>query len=317
MKKIIIHIIVLILIANFSAVAQSGGTTSFEFLRNQYSPRGAAMGGNLIANKGDIHAILYNPAALSGNTFRQWSLDYVDHLLDFQAGYLAYAQPFQNIGNVSVGLIYFNYGSFDETNQFGEVTGRTFGASEFALNLALSNTLGDNFDYGIGMKFIYSGLDEVNASAVALDAGLLYTVKALDNLQLGISLMNLGTTVDNYTTHEEKLPTILQVGFSKRLAHLPLLLSASLKDIAADEETIEDRLKKFSIGGEFDVSEVIKFRLGYQNEINRSVKPLGRNVLSGISLGLGILWNKLRLDYSYSSVGDLGDQNRLGITGHF
>ena len=74
-----------ILFATFTGRTQSAGTTSFEFLRSQYSPRGAAMAGNLMAIKNDIHALLYNPAALSGNRSRLWSINYTNHLLDFQA----------------------------------------------------------------------------------------------------------------------------------------------------------------------------------------------------------------------------------------
>ncbi len=315
MKIRFIFTTILILAVCRGGWAQSAGTTSFEFLRNQYSPRGAALGGNLIAVKNDVHAVLYNPAALSGNKNRQWSLNYVDHLLDFQGGYLAYAQPYKNWGNLNVGLIYFNYGSFDETDDLGDRTGRTFTASEFAFNVGFSNTLGHGFDYGLGLKYIYSTLEDFNASAVAMDAGLLYTAESLDNLQLGVSLLNFGKTVDNYTSHEERLPTLLQIGFAKRLAHLPLMLTGSLNDIAASENVVWDRFKRFALGGEFDVSEIIKFRLGYQNDVNRSVKPLGRTVLSGFSLGLGILWHQFRIDYAYSNFGDLGSQNRIGITG--
>jgi len=317
MKILSRYILFVLLISISGALAQSAGTTSFEFLRSQYSPRGAAMGGNLYAIKHDIHAVLYNPASLSGSTVRQWSVNYVDHLLDFQGGYLAYAQPNRYLGNVSAALIYFNYGSFDETNEFGELTGRTFGASEFALSLGFSNTLGEGFDYGLGIKLIHSIIENYNASAVAIDAGLLYTATALDNLQIGVSLLNLGVPVDNYTGHKEKLPAMLNVGFSKRLAHLPLLLTGSLNDLTASEEIFADRFKRFAVGGEFEVSKIIRLRLGYQNEVNRSVKPLTRNIFNGFSMGLGIFWRQFRLDYAYSNYGDLGSQNRLGITGTF
>jgi hypothetical protein len=307
--------ILLSVFIGFPVFGQSAGTTSFEFLRSQYSPRGAAMGGNLIAVKGDIQATLYNPAALSGNTNRLWSASYADHLLDFQAGYLAYAQPNKNLGNLSAGLLYFNYGSFDATDEFGDKTGRTFSASEFALVLGMSNTLGEGFDYGLNLKYIYSSLDNFNASAVALDAGLFYDVRMWQNFQIGVSLLNLGATLDNYTSQKEKLPVMLQLGFAKRLEHLPLLFTGSLNDLAASEENFTDRFQRFALGGEFDISEVIKFRLGYQNEVNQSVKPIGRTILSGFSLGLGIFWHEFRLDYAYSNFGDLGSQNRIGISG--
>lgn len=273
------------------------------------------MGGNLMAVTGDIQAILYNPASLAGNTNRLWDINYVDHLIDFKAGQLSYSQPMKKIGNFYTTLLYFNYGEFNETDEFGDQTGQTFSAAEFALSAGMSNHLGEGFDYGLGIKYLYSSLESYNASAIALDAGLMYTVPGTKDLTLGLSLLNLGMTLDNYTSHQERLPVVLQFGFSKRLAHLPLLLSGSLQDMAVSGDKVTDYLKRFAIGGEFDISEIIKFRLGYQNQINQDVKPIGRTVLSGFSLGLGINWRQFRFGYSYSNFGDLGSQNRLGISG--
>ena len=297
--------------------SQSAGTTSFEFLKSQYSPRGAAMGGNLMAVSGDIQALLYNPATLASNTNRLWDINYIDHLIDFKAGQLSYAQPMKTIGNFYTTLFYFNYGEFNETDEFGDQTGRTFNAAEFALSAGMSNHLGEGFDYGLGIKYLYSSLESYNASAIALDAGLMYAVPLVEDLTLGLSLLNFGMTLDNYTSHQERLPLVLQFGFSKRLAHLPLLLTGSFQDMAVSGDKVTDYLKRFAIGGEFDISEIIKFRLGYQNQINQDVKPIGRTVLSGFSLGLGINWRQFRFGYSYSNFGDLGSQNRLGISGSF
>lgn len=313
LKRIILFIITAFSISGL--YGQSVGTTSFQFLKNQYSARAAALGHTFVAIKGDVNGMFYNPASLSQIRERQWTIGYTDHLLDFQGGQLAYVQNYANWGSVGIGLLYFNYGDFKETNEFGKLTGREFGASEFALALSIANVLGKGFDYGLSAKFIYSSLAELNASAVALDAGLFYTVSQLDNLQIGISLSNVGTILNNYTGTEEKLPLFLRIGVAKRLAHLPLTVLGGLNDVTLETGDTWDRLRRFSLGGEFDVSQVIKLRLGYDNDVNRSVKPVGTNSFGGLSAGLGILWRKFRIDYAYSSFGELGSQNRLGITG--
>lgn len=272
------------------------------------------MGSNLVAVSGDIQSSEYNPATLSGISEKQWQIAYVDHLLDFQGGKLAYAQP-TRLGVFSGRLLYFNYGSFDETDEFGVKTGNTFGASEFALSAAFSNTLGQGFEYGLGIDFIYSSLESYNASAVALSAGLLYHAPIMSDFTFGVSILHLGKTLDNYTDEDEKLPVLLKIGFAKKLAHLPLLFTGSLNDITASENQFMDRLKKFSLGGEFTLSEIVRLRLGYENEIHRSVKPFRRNSFGGVSFGLGVIWKQFRLDYAFSNFGDLGSQNRIGICG--
>ncbi len=296
---------------------QAAGTTNFNFLKDNYSARGAGMANNLLAIKGDVNALFYNPAALSGILGRQWTVNYVDHLLDFQGGQLIYSQPNRLLGNVSLGLLYLNYGDFQETNQFGDETGRNFGASEFALAVSVANELGQGFDYGLTVKYVYSSLDNFNASALAFDAGLIYTLDYLDNLQLGISVSNLGLILSHFTDVREKMPLNVRFGLAKRLAHLPLLFTLSLNDISQDSNDLTDVLKRFSMGGEFDVSEKVKLRLGYDNAVNRSVKPVGTNGFGGFTAGLGIHYHKIRFDYAYASYGDLGSQNRLGVTGSF
>lgn len=297
------------------ALGQSAGTTIFEFLKTQYSARGAAMANNMVAVKGDVSAMFYNPAALSGIVEPQWSITYVDQLLDLQAGQLTYTRRSNLLGNIGLGLIYFSYGDFNETDEFGERTGRTFGANDFALSASLANSLGEGFDYGLNLKFIYSSLEDFSASGVAVDAGIIYSPPTIDQFQVAVSLSNVGFILDDFTEQSEKMPLYLRFGLSKQLAHLPLRLSASLNDITLKTSDDMDILRRFSLGGEFDVSEVIKFRIGYDNGINQSVKPLGGRNFGGISAGLGIIWKKYRLDYAFSNYGDLGSQNRIGVVG--
>ena len=132
MKNRILALICFTALAAQPVFSQSVGTTVFEFLRSQYSARGAAMANNLVAVQGDVNAAAYNPAVLSTVTEPQWTINFTDHLLDFQAGQLGYAFQKGQLGTIGFGLIYFDYGDFEETDLFGEETGRSFGASEFA-----------------------------------------------------------------------------------------------------------------------------------------------------------------------------------------
>ncbi len=298
------------------AFSQSAGTTVFEFLKTQYSARGAALANNLVAVPGDLNAMFTNPAVLAGIEKSQWTANYVDHLLDFQGGQIAFGKRENRFGTLAIGLIYFNYGDFEETNQFGEQTGRNFGASEFALAGGISNVLGEGFTYGVNFKFVYSSLDNYSASGLAFDGGIIYSPSYISDFQFGVSVANLGFVMSHYTENrDEELPTFLRVGFAKKLAHLPLLFTASLNDLTLDTGDNADIFKRFSVGGEFDLSEAVRFRIGYDNGVNQSVKSLGARSFGGLSAGIGVNYKNFRLDYAFSNYGDLGKQNRLGITG--
>ncbi|HQV32896.1 MAG TPA: type IX secretion system protein PorQ [Calditrichia bacterium] len=316
MKRSTIFVLLLLLSGTF-LMAQSVGTTDFSFLKNQYSPRGAGLAGNLIAVQGDVNAMFYNPAGLKSIEEQQVSINYVDHLLDLQGGQLAYARSHAKYGTVGVGLVYFNYGDFQETDDFGEELGRTFGATEFALGVSVANTLGEGFDFGVNVKYIYSSLDSYSASALGLDAGLIYHVPMVTDLQLAFTISNLGIGLQKYADQSLKMPLFLRVGGSKKLAHLPLRVSLSLNDLSLQTGDNADLIKRFSISGEFDVSEPVKFRIGYDNGSNQNLKPLSGRNFGGLSAGVGISVRKMRLDYAFSTSGDLGTQNRLGVMASF
>jgi hypothetical protein len=305
----------LLIFVSVFANGQSVGTTAFEFLRNQYSARGAAMANNLVAIQGDINAMLVNPAVLSTVVEPQWTLNYADHLLDFQAGQAAYALRSAKWGTVGFGLQYFDYGNFNETDEFGEQTGNSFGASEFAVSATLANQLAPGYDYGVSVKFIYSSLENFSASGIAFDGGLIYRPSFISDFQVGVSVSNVGFMLSSYTDKDESMPLLVRLGVAKKLAHLPLLFTVSLNDLSAQTGDNLDIIKRFSIGGEFDISEALKFRIGYDNGVNRSVKSLDTRSFSGLSAGLGVHYKQFRLDYAFVNYGELGTQNRLGITG--
>jgi hypothetical protein len=65
------------------------------------------------------------------------------------------------------------------------------------------------------------------------------------------------------------------------------------------------------------LSELLRLRLGYENELNHDLDTGSGNGFAGVSLGFGLVWNDYRFDYSFSSMGALGGINRFGIFGTF
>jgi hypothetical protein len=310
MKKYIIILANLLIV--MSAFAGSG-TSAFEFLRTEYSARTAAMGGAFVAMRGDVNGMFHNPAGVADSEGSQVAFNYVNYLLDINGGFVGYSRPMPGLGQLSFAALYMDYGDFDETNQFAEKTGRTYGASDLALAVSLSGELEDYFTYGVTLKYIHSKIDTYTAGAVAYDFGLIYAAPFQDDLYFGLSLLNVGKTVKAYVDTKESLPLDLRFGVSKKLAHLPLVLNVGLNDLTTNEDTITDRLKKFSIGGEFTLSQMLRLRLGYDNYTHDGLDTGTGAGFAGVSLGLGINWAGYRFDYGFSSYGELGAINRIGI----
>jgi hypothetical protein len=307
--------VILLLTVSIGNIYADAGTSGFEFLRTEYSSRSAAMGRAFVAMRGDLNGLFHNPSSLAFTDEQQFMFNYVDHLIDFGGGFAGYSQRLSGFGQVSASVIWLDYGDFDETNDFAQKTGRTYGAYNMAFAVSYADKLEEYFSYGVTLKYIHSKIDLYTANALALDFGLMYEAPFEDNLFFGISLLNVGKPIDAYIDTKETLPLSLRIGFSKKLAHLPLEININLNDLNVSENDIWDRLAKFSIGGEFTLSELLCLRLGYENELHSDLKTGKDDGFAGVSLGFGLHWKAYRFDYGFSSFGALGSIHRFGIWG--
>lgn len=315
MKKTLqISLVFIFFIINVQA---GDGTSGFEFLRTDYSSRSASMGRAFVAMRGDLNGLYHNPSALSYTDERQFVFNYVDYLIDFGGGFAAYSQRIPGWGQISASVIWLNYGEFDETTSFAQKTGRTYGAYDLAFAISYADILEQYFSYGVTVKYIHSKIDTYTASAIAFDFGLLYEASFEDDLYFGLSVLNVGQPISAYISTKESLPLSIRLGFSKKLAHLPLEINAALNDLNVNESNFWDRLSKFSIGGEFTLSQLFRLRLGYENELHSDLDTGQGAGFAGVSMGFGLHWKTYRFDYAFSSFGDLGNTHRFGMSGSF
>jgi hypothetical protein len=313
MKRIILLLSYLFI--GSQALNAAVGTSAFEFLRTDFSSRSGAMGGAFLGMRGDINGLFHNPAGMAYTTDRQFSFNYVGYLVDINGGQAGYSQRLKDHGQISASIIYFDYGNFAETDEFANETGREYSANDFALAVSYADNLEPGFMYGVTAKYVHSKIDVYTASAIAFDFGLIYDAPFEDDLYIGLTLANVGKQMTKYIDTDESLPLTLRLGFTKKLAHLPLEFNAVLNDLNMEENSILDHLKKFSIGGEFTLSEILRLRLGYDNDVHQGLDTGTGAGFSGVSFGFGVLYENFRFDYAFSSFGDLGGVHRIGISG--
>lgn len=297
------------------SLAQDDLTSAFEFLRTDFNPRTAAMSNAFLSPKNDVSTMYTNPAGLSYIEQDQYTINYTNHILDINGGMAAFARKFKKYGVLSIGILYMDYGDFEETDENAQSLGRQFGANDFALGIGIANHLDEQFSYGVNMKYAFSILESYNASAIAFDFGLFWAVPFTDNLSFAVTLMNIGRQFDYYKDRKENLPVNFRMGVSKKLAHLPLEFALSLNEMNVDTENALDLIKRFSVGGEFTVSEKLRIRLGYDNNLHSDVESTDEYRFGGVSVGFGIYLKRFRIDYAYSNYGALGGISRFGLFG--
>lgn len=299
---------------NISSVF-GGITTGFEFLKIDFSPRSSAMSGASLTFTNDVSAMFINPAGLANVEPKQFSFNYSNYLLDISGGMAVYSHPIPVLGRLNFGILYFDYGQFTETDEFAVETGNLFSANDFMFGVGVANTLAERYTYGINLKYAFSKIDQYNASAVALDFGLIYHAPFVEGLNFAVTLLNLGTNFEYYSSQKETLPINLSIGGSKKLARLPLVISFCFKQLTDHAENFSDYFKRFSIGGEFTLSDALRLRLGYDNRLHSDLKTTTDEKFGGLSAGAGFYWRTLRFDYAYSNFSSLGSIHRIGIVG--
>ncbi|MBU2444521.1 MAG: type IX secretion system protein PorQ [Bacteroidetes bacterium] len=292
--------------------AISFAQTPYEFLRLDASARSAALGGSFVTNADDPNVMFYNPAGVGFIKRDLASAGFFKNLLDVNSGYLSYTPYLRGIGRVGIGIIYTNYGSFDLIDDFGNKSG-TFGANDFAAVFNYNNSFQKNLFYGINLKLIYTGIHDVSSFAAGVDLGITYFDRE-DQFGVGVSVQNLGTQLKSFYSKKENLPLDVKLGISKMLDHLPLRLEFNIHKLNEDAGSITSRLKNFSVGGEFFLSDVVNFRIGYNNEKRRELKIGPTAGIAGFNAGLGINIYDYRFDYGMSSLGSIGMWHRVNLS---
>lgn len=289
----------------------SAENTVFDFLRADVGARAGALAGSYVTVMNDVSSLFYNPAALSTLEKPSGSLGYFKHLLDINSGYVAYSQPYDDLGYFGIGVLYVNYGTFDETDDLGNRIGQ-FSASDLAIQIGYSNPIEENLYWGANVKFIHSSIAGNSSTGVAADVGILYDIPD-SRLTLGASVRNIGAQLSSYLSTKESLPLDVIIGVSVTPKGLPLLLNLNFHKLNENSGSFSDRFKAFSIGGEFTLSSVLQARVGYSNERRTELKTGTSSGLAGFSGGIGITVKEYKLDYGLSSLGSIGSLHRITI----
>jgi long-subunit fatty acid transport protein len=287
------------------------GQNTYDFLNVDMSARAASLGGSFVTNNDDVDVLFYNPAGMSFLEKDPVSFSFVKHLMDINLFSLAYSTEFENIGRFGTAIKYINYGSFDEADEFGNRTGE-FNAGELAFILGYTNEFSENFYYGANAKVIYSSIADESSSAMALDLGINYEIPN-QKMNLAASVLNLGTQLSSYIDTKEDLPLDVAIGISKRLENLPVRLSLDFHQLNKERDELYQRLKGFSLGAEFYLSEVFTLRFGYDNEKRSDLKVGSSSGIAGFNGGLGVKISEYVFNYGYSSLGTIGAMHRIGL----
>ncbi len=315
--------------------AQYGGESTYDFLNLTNSAKVGALGGTNVSitdSIGDLNFVFHNPALLKEDMNQALVLNYVPYIADINYGYVAYAQHFKNLGTFSLGIHSVNYGSFTRTNEYNETLG-TASAAEYAFILTYARQLSPTISMGMSIKPIYSKFDSYSSFGLATDFGFNYNRKD-KNFSLGIVLRNLGSQISTYAETKEDMPSDLQIGITKRLAHAPFRFSLTAQNLLDWDLTYENSddadsssadtnndasfgdkfMRHMVIGIEFLPAKNFHIDLGYNHRRRKELGYEEKMSTAGYSWGFGFRVYKFMFSYGSARYHLGGSSNHFSIT---
>ena len=272
-------ILFILLFCSFSAFAQSINT-GLTFLKQGNDARSVAMGESFTSVTNDHSSYGYNPASIRFSG-RQLMISHRQGFAETTADYIGATIP----GNdVSIGISAYTTSVNDIEVRLrpGDAEG-TFGARNGALGIGAAFSVSDKLTVGLTGKLLYEKIFVDEASGYGFDAGIFY--KALDNLNIGMSLLNLGK-MGILRSERSVLPTTVRIGASYGLSLTNEILLLAAGDAV---KTLNDDGTHLQLGAEAVYDSMFMLRGGYQTGYETK----------SFSTGAGVLYGILRLDYAF------------------
>ncbi len=321
-----------LLLLSCNLFAQIGCESTYEFLNLTNSARIAALGGNQIAvnDSSDLNVAYNNPSLLHESMTGIAVMNYVNYIADVNYGYAAYAINTDKLGPISFGIHYINYGEFIKADETGEKEG-SFHAAEYALLASWAREI-HHFKVGVSVKPVFSQFESYQSFGMAFDLGANYTS---DNRLTTAALVirNIGGQITPYYEggDKESIPLDIQLGVSKRLAHAPFRLSATMQHLqrwklAQAEEvdngfetTIEEDnftkafMRHVVLGLELLPSENFHIRAGYNFQRRQELMFNDKKSTVGFSWGFGFRIKRFRFEYGSARYHLSSSSNHVSI----
>ena len=296
MKKAII--VILTLIACQHIVAQES-RSAYNFLRLPVSAHAAALGGDNITIIDDDQMLIFsNPALLASVSDKTISLSYMNYMAGTSMAGAAFNRVVKEKASWAASAQYIGYGTMKQTGTDGTQLGE-FSAKDIAVAGYFSYMLSERIVGGITAKFVTSYIGNYSSIGKGVDLGLNYYDPDHD---WSVSLVgkNLGGQLKAYDDEYDPMPIDIQLGVSKRFAHTPFRVSATLVDLNHWNYKFTNHLV---VGIDAALSESIWLGAGYNfrraNEMNIDDADGGGTHGAGLSFGAGLNLQRFKLNIAY------------------
>lgn len=320
------------------------GTTTAAFLEYGYGGVGLAMGDACVSMVDDITAIYWNPAGLAFMPQNEAQFVHQPWLVDINSTFVGIGAVIPELGTIALGFIHVGYGDMDVTTvDAQEGTGEIFSVDDYAFSLGFARKLTDWFSFGASVKYITSQIWHMNASAFAMDMGVIVKTPFFapsddrnGGLRIGMSISNYGTRMQydgqdlinpidilpnengnykdapgKFSLSEWELPLIFRIGLSYDVR----MMENHIVTLSSDALHPNNSAEYVNLGIQYALIQPSFGKFFLRGGYSRIFLPDSQY---GLTLGAGFekhFLNNLGLkfDYAYREFGVLGKVNSFAI----
>ena len=337
MRKNTICLLLFILIS-FGAFAQSGGKGVFRFINLPNSSKIAALGSAFpMSEEAEISESFQNPSLISNSNAGKLDLNYSKYIADINFGAVQYGFKLKNNSVISAGLLFVDYGKFEETDASGNSTGNNFTAGDYLLNIGYAKNWQQKIYYGVNLKLIYGTYAIYKSTALATDFAVTYK-DTLARLSTGIAFRNMGYQLKPFDQVREALPFEINFSFAQRLKYAPFRYHITYSNLQNFDLTYQDLNdpnaeidlvtgaplnnkatfhNKFSrhiiLGVEILLSPSFNLLAGYNFRKNKELNISGTGGRAGLSFGFALHLKNLSVGYANASLNAAGSNNYFSL----
>lgn len=290
--------IIILTIMAIAARAQDS-RTGYNFLKLPVSAHAAALGGDNISIIEDDESMIFNnPALLSSVSDKTINLNYMNYMSGANTASAAFNRIIKERASVAASAQFIDYGKMKEVDENNVQTGE-FSAKDISIAGYFSYMLTDRIAGGITAKFVTSYIGDYNSIAMGVDLGLNYYDPEKE-WSVSLVAKNLGGQMKAYDDQYDRMPIDVQLGASKRFAHMPFRLSATLVDLNHLDYKFINHLV---MGADIIISPTIWVGVGYNfrraNEMKITETDGSSSHGAGLSFGTGINLERFKLNLAY------------------
>lgn len=290
--------IIILTIMAIAARAQDS-RTGYNFLKLPVSAHAAALGGDNISIIEDDESMIFNnPALLSSVSDKTINLNYMNYMSGANTASAAFNRIIKERASVAASAQFIDYGKMKEVDENNVQTGE-FSAKDISIAGYFSYMLTDRIAGGITAKFVTSYIGDYNSIAMGVDLGLNYYDPEKE-WSVSLVAKNLGGQMKAYDDQYDRMPIDVQLGASKRFAHMPFRISATLVDLNHLDYKFINHLVA---GADIIISPTIWVGIGYNfrraNEMKITETDGSSSHGAGLSFGAGINLERFKLNLAY------------------